>query len=68
MKFTRQQIVDAVENTGCCIVGQTEKIVPADKTMYATRDVTATVSSTPLIVSSIISKKAAGKSTRRITT
>lgn len=59
VRFSSKQILDAIENIGCCIVGQTEKIVPVDKVMYATRDVTATISSIPLIVSSIISKKAA---------
>lgn len=59
VNFTRAEILEAVENVGCCIVGQTKHIVPADKEMYATRDVTATVNSIPLIVSSIISKKAA---------
>jgi thymidine phosphorylase len=57
------QICEVVEKVGCCIVGQTKKIVPADKEMYAARDVTATVSCNPLIVSSIIGKKAAGKFT-----
>ena len=61
VNFTSEQITEAVENVGCCIVGQTEQIVPADKAMYAARDVTATVSSIPLIVGSIISKKAAGR-------
>ena len=38
---------------GCCIVGQTEKLVPADRTMYATRDITGTVCSLPLIAGKI---------------
>ena len=46
---------------GCCIVGQTEALVPADRVLYGIRDVTATVDSMPLITSSILSKKAAGK-------
>ena len=46
---------------GCCIVGQTEALVPADRVLYGIRDVTATVDSMPLITSSILSKKAAGE-------
>jgi pyrimidine-nucleoside phosphorylase len=44
---------------GVCIMGQTEKIAPADKKIYALRDVTGTIDSLPLIVSSILSKKLA---------
>lgn len=61
MNLTASQICETVEKVGCCIVGQTKKIVPADKEMYAARDVTGTVSCIPLIVSSIIGKKAAGR-------
>jgi thymidine phosphorylase len=61
VNLTTSQICDAVEKVGCCIVGQTKEIVPADKEMYAARDVTATVSCIPLIVGSIIGKKAAGR-------
>jgi pyrimidine-nucleoside phosphorylase len=48
-----------VADIGLCIMGQTEDICPADRKMYALRDVTATVVSVPLICGSIISKKVA---------
>ncbi len=57
--ISEEEFVKIVNDIGICIVGQSQELAPADKKLYALRDVTATVDSLPLIVSSIMGKKLA---------
>jgi pyrimidine-nucleoside phosphorylase len=60
--LTREDFISQVKKTGVAVIGQSGHIAPADKKIYALRDVTATVDSIPLIASSIMSKKLASGS------
>lgn len=57
--LTEEEFLNQVKKIGVAVIGQTGNLAPADKKLYALRDVTATVDSLPLIVSSIMSKKLA---------
>lgn len=62
ISLTEEEFIKQVNDIGIAIIGQTSEIDPADKKLYALRDVTATVESIPLIASSIMSKKLASGS------
>jgi len=59
VRLSLSQFKSVLEKCGCALIGQTEEIAPADRKLYALRDVTATVECIPLICASVMSKKLA---------
>jgi pyrimidine-nucleoside phosphorylase len=59
VRLSEKELRDSLTKVGVGLIGQTEEVAPADKTLYSLRDVTGTVESIPLITASILSKKLA---------